>query len=218
MSIFTLEKKLCALGQFLDTTVFKSRSIFHFFCLFFDETTKCTSFLLFHSVGYPILLVSLGFSIHFYFDVISEFLLKIKVFGFSEIYPIFSLLPFGFKLFCFLFIGFYQVIMINTVLAYSPKIRFFMREKYNDVDILKKRHYNAGYSTALKSILPAVTAVCIFCGKDALEAYKLTTAIDAWKDVSMETIKAGLPASECPVNIVVHTSSTSTTGIDVGNK
>ncbi len=64
ISFFTMEKKLRALGQTLDTTVFKSRPIFHFFCLFFDQTTKCTNFLLFHSVGYPILLFSWGWSIH----------------------------------------------------------------------------------------------------------------------------------------------------------
>jgi hypothetical protein len=160
-----MEKKLRALGMMVDMTLFKSSSIFHFFCLFFDKTTKCTSFLLFDSVGYPTLIISCGLFIHSYFQVICDFILKIKVFGFSEIYPIFYSMPFSFKVFCLLFIFFYQVIFVNTILAYSPKITVFMQKKYDDVEILKKRHYNMGYSTALKSLIPAVTAVCIFAGK-----------------------------------------------------
>lgn len=48
-----------------------------------------------------------------------------------------------------------------------------MQAKYNDKDILIKLHYNHGLSTLAKSVVPAITAVCIFCGKDVAEAWKV---------------------------------------------
>lgn len=82
-----------------------------------------------------------------------------------------------------------------------------MKNKYHE-NIMKDLHYNSGLSSALRSLIPAATAVCIFCGKDLVDAYKVKTVSNDWKDLSEIAIKSGQPIPEHPVKVIVHTTST----------
>lgn len=81
-----------------------------------------------------------------------------------------------------------------------------MKNKYSET-IMKDLHYNSGLSTAFRSFIPAATAVCIFCGKDAIEAYKVKAVSQDWKEVALNSIKAGQPAPPHPIQYEMHTTS-----------
>lgn len=214
--LYLIEIKLQKLGVLIDEKILK-KSIFHnFFCVFFDLTSKLTNFLLFDKLGYPLFLFSIGTFIHYDFSVIHDFFLKIKLFGFSKIFEIYLSMPLGFQ-FCILFFFiFYQGIFINTVLAYSNKIQLFMKNKYHE-NIMKDLHYNSGLSSALRCLVPAATAVCIFCGKDLVDASKVKTVSNDWKDISEIVIKSGKKPPEQLVQVLVHTTFTNSTTINIPN-
>lgn len=69
---------------------------------------------------------------------------------------------------------------------------------------MKDWHYNTGLSTALKSTIPGLTAVCIFCGKEGIEAYKEQKVMESWERVAAKAIEAGQTPPEPPVKIVNH--------------
>lgn len=214
--ISLIDIKLHKLGSFLDKTLLKKSTRYNFFCVFFDFTSRITNFFLFHRFGYPLFLFFIGIFIHYYFETINIFFLNIKLFGFSKIFDIFLSMPFGFQ-FSILFVFiFYEIIFINTILAYSEKINFFMKNKYHE-NIMKDLHYNSGLSSAIRSLVPATAAVCIFCGKDAIEAFKVKTISNDWKEVSHIALANGKPIPEHPVKIIVHTTTINNTTITTPN-
>ena len=210
---FYLEQKLHFLGLFLDTNLFRNKKIFHVACFFFEKTSRFTTFLLFNNLGYCFFLFSIGLWINFYYSVLHVFFLEVKLFGFLKIVDIFISKPFGFQFFILFFFIFYQVIFLNTILAYSNKIQLFMKRKYHE-NILKELHYNSGLGRFTRSLVPAAMTVCIICGKDLMEAYKLQVASNDWKEVALASIEKGQPVPENPVKIVAHTSTSSSTSLD----
>ena len=91
-----------------------------------------------------------------------------------------------------------------------------MKNKYHE-NIMKDLHYHSGLSSALRSLIPAATAICIFCGKYMIDTYKVITVSNDWKDLSEITIKYGQPIPEHPVKVIVHTTSTNQTTINIPN-
>lgn len=172
------------------------------------------------SKGYPLFIFSIGLFISVCYNTINLFLLKVKVFGISNTLTIFFSMPFGFQIGVLFFIVFYQVLSLKTVLAYSKNISIYMKQKYHE-NIMKDLHYNSGLSSLIRGAWPMATAVCIFCGKDALEYAKIKTVSDTWGDVSKAAIEAGLNPPPHPVTIVAHVSDESSIRMntaDFGNK
>lgn len=127
--LLIIENKLQKLGIFLDNTLLKKPLFFHFFCAFFDITSRLTNFLVFDRFGNPLFLFLIGLSLNNYSSVLNNFLLNIKIFGFSKISYIFFSMPAGFPFCVLFFFIFYQLVFINTILAYSKKIAFFMKNQ-----------------------------------------------------------------------------------------
>jgi hypothetical protein len=141
--ILFIESKLHSIGFIFDTKVFKNSLIFKISCVFFDNTTKITSFLLFNTMGYSCFFFFLAFFFYSNFEAANEFILKFQLFGVSQRTSIIFSMPISFQFFILFILLFYQTIFLNTLLAYSKKIGVFMKTKYNDEDILKKRYYNS---------------------------------------------------------------------------
>ena len=209
-----IENKLQNLGFILDTKIFKNPLIFKISCAFFNRTSRITNFLLFNTIGYSCFLFFLAFFSYYNFEGANEFILKLQLFGVSQITSIFFSMPISFQFFILFILLFYQTIFLNTLLAYSKKIGVFMKTKYNDEDVLKKIHYNSGFTTAVRSLIPAGVVVCVFCGKDAMDAYKVKTTMEAWKIVAELAINAKLDPPECPVQVSVITTNTSNTALN----
>ena len=87
-----------------------------------------------------------------------------------------------------------------------------MKGKYLE-NIFKELHYNSGLSSFTHSLVPAAMAVCIICGKDVMEAFKVQTVSNDQKEVALVAIERGQTPPENPVKIVVHTSTSSTTSL-----
>lgn len=204
-------------GWFLDKTFFQNSLFFRFFCHFFDYTSQLTHFLLFHHIGYPLFIGCFSFLVNFHYLTMKDFILKLHLFGFSKFFSIFFSMPSSFQFFVLFVLLFYHIVMINTILAFSEKLRVFMKTKYS-AQIMKERHYNSGFSTAIKSAVPALTAVCIFCGNNLIEAYKVKTATDSWTKVAQSALENGREIPPHPVTLVVHTTSDTVTSIAVPPK
>ena len=127
-----IEKKLENMGRILDNRVFQSSILETFFCWFFDLTSRITNFLLFHQFGYPLFLFSIGLFIQHYFSFFNILFRNIKLFGLSQIVDILLSLPIGFICGLLFFLFFYQAVFINTLLAYSHKVKKFMTNKYHE--------------------------------------------------------------------------------------
>lgn len=208
-----VEKNLQKAGIFLDETLLKKSISYKIFCVFFDLSSRITNFLLFDKFGYPLFIFAIGIFIRNYFDILNVFLFNLKLLGFSKIFSILISMPVMFQFGVFFFFFFYQTIFLNTVLAYSKKIQFFMKNKYHE-NIMKELHYNSGLSSALRSVIPATAAICIFCGKDVIDAVKIKTVSEDWRIVAQDAIRQGQTVPEHPVKVVVHTTSQNTTSIN----
>ncbi len=146
-----------------------------------------------------------------------DFLLKLNLFGFSKLFSIFVSMPLSFQVFVLFVFFFYNIVMINTILAFSEKLLVFMKTKYN-THVMKERQYNSGFSTAIRSAVPAITAVCIFCGNNLIEAYKVKTATDSWTKVAQSALENGREIPPHPVTLVVHATSDTAISIAVPPK
>lgn len=91
-----------------------------------------------------------------------------------------------------------------------------MKKKYNE-NIMQELHYKSGLSSALRSLIPAGTAICIFCGKDVVDAYKAKVLSNDWKEIAENAISAGETPPPHPLNIVVHTTNANSTIINTPN-
>ena len=196
--ILFIEKQLQRVGFILDNHVLSNPKSFKFFCLFFDKTSKITNFLLFDKIGYPLFIFFFGFCINNLFTTIDSFILQIQIFGVSHMVSIFLNMPLSFQFFIFFFLLFYSIILSNTFLAYSTKIALFMKKSI----IMKTFYVNfiiiQDYLQCLKAWSPAATAVCIFCGKDAISAYKVNNVVTSWENVAQSAIENGQTPPECP--------------------
>lgn len=205
MMIF-IEIKLQNFGTFLDNTLLKKPIFYKFFCVFFDFTSRLTNFLLFDRFFYPFFIFVVAFWTHHYFGSIRAFIFNVKIAGLHKVFDVFFSMPLGFQLGLLFLFFFYQVIFLNTILAYSKKIQLFMKNKYNE-SVMKELHYNSGVSTFAKSVWPVAAATCIFCVGDYMEKLKVDSVVTAWEKVSKAAIDRGQVPSECPVKITVHTTS-----------
>lgn len=88
-----------------------------------------------------------------------------------------------------------------------------MIKKYHE-NIMKELHYNSGLSSLFKSLVPAATVVCIFCGKDVIDLYKVKTVSEDWKVVASDAIANNQPIPDHPVQVVVHTTTSNGTNIN----
>lgn len=214
--ILFLDSKLQKVGHFLDTKLLKNPKIKKFCCIFFDFTSRITNYLLFDSVSYPLFIFSIGFFINVYYSTLNLFLLDVKVFGVSKILTIFFSMPFGFQIGILFFIVFYQVLSLNTILAYSKIVSAYMKNKYHE-NIMKDLHYNSGVSSISRGFWPAATAICVFCGKDAIEYAKISTVSKDWAIVSKAALEAGQTPPEHPIRIIAHISAESSTMINTAD-
>lgn len=87
-----------------------------------------------------------------------------------------------------------------------------MKKKYHE-NIMKDLHYNSRLSTALRSLIPAATAVCIFCGKDTIDAYKIKTISGDWKEVAQTALNSGQTPPNHPINVIIHTTNSNNTSV-----
>ena len=133
-----IDGKLQKVGIFLDKTLLKSSKREDFFCLLFDITSKITWFLLFHTIGHILLIFSIGLFVREYFYHLGIISLLIRRHQFS-----FELLfhtPIGFQCYLLFVVLFLLIAWVNTLLAYSPKVKKFMTDKYHK-DIMKDLGY-----------------------------------------------------------------------------
>ena len=200
-----IEQKSNSLGFSLDNTLFKNSQILKVACVFFDKTSYFTNFLLFHKVGYPFFVFMCTSFAYFYFESIKHIVLMVNLYGISNFLSILSELSFDFQLSLLLFFLFYQVVSVNTILAYSEKISEFMKTKYQDNERLKKLHYNSGLSSFLRSSAPLAAAVSVFLGMEALETHKVQVGFETWGKVAQTAAENGQPIPDCPVKITVLT-------------
>lgn len=126
-------------------------------------------------------------------------------------------MPLSFQVFVLFVLLFYNIVMRNTVLAFSEKLLVFMKTKYS-TQVVKKRQYNSGFSTAMRSAVPAITAVCIFCGNNLIETYKVKTVTDSWTTITQSALENGREIPLHPVTLVIHTTSDTAISIAVPPK
>lgn len=212
-----LEGFFSILGSGCDKIFEKNSILFGLACFFFEKTSRLTRFLLFDSIGYPLMIFLVGFFTNFFYDEYQILFLKLELFGFSKLFVILGSCSFGFQLFILVYFLFFYVVFINTVLASSTKISLYMKSKYGDL-IMKELHYNSTVSTLLKSITPAVTTVCVFCGNRALQSYDTKIVIDTWGEVAQAAIEKGQQPPECPITLINHTTGSSNVGFDSSRK
>ncbi len=205
------------LGLLCDKIFEKSPFLFRLASHFFEKTSKITSFLLFHSVGYSFTIFLVGFLTNFYYEQFQSLLLKLELFGFSKFFVILWTFPLGFQLFLLIFLLFLDIVVVNTILASSTKIPQYMKSKHGEL-IMKELHYNSTISTLLKSVYPVASIFCIVCGNKAIQSYENMKISEDWKEVSKEAIKNGQQPPASPFTIVQYTKGSSTMDLSLSSK
>ena len=219
--LFWVEKKFekffSLLGGFCDNVFEKKPMVFSFASRFFEKTSRVTRFLMFDSLAYPLSIFLVGFFTNLYFDQIQIVLLKFKLFGFSQIFSILWSCPLGFQLFLLVYFLFFQIVTLNTILASSNKISSYMKSKYGE-SIMKELHHNSTVSTFVRSLLPAATTICIFCGNSAIEAYANVKISDNWKTVAIKCIEERKEVPPSPITTIHHTTASSVINLSGSSK
>lgn len=156
-------KILSFLSIKLNTFLEKRPMILRMACVYFDITSRITHFLLFNFIIYITLYLTVAFMISVHFLEIQCFLHKLH---FSELKSFYSAYQecLSLELKCTLFFLFslIEVALINTVLASTPIISEYMKNKYHE-NILKDRGYNS-FGNTLKKIGVIVSGVVVAYG------------------------------------------------------
>ena len=156
----------------LNTFLEKRPLIIRMACIYFDITSRITHFLLFNFIIYITIYITGVYMITAHFMEIQCFLHKLHLSELKSFYLAYQeCLSFQLKCTLFFLFSLIEIALINTVLASTPIISEYMKNKYHE-NILKDRGYNS-FGNTLKKVGVIVSGVVV--------AYGVTVAADVEK-------------------------------------
>ena len=160
----------------------------YFVSNFFNIFARITNLLFFNPIGYLIYIISFTLIFRYNYNFFHH--LALGRLGLMD-------LPLSLQVFTVLnFLIFYIVILL-TVLAYSPKIQEYMKKKYGDT-IMKELHYNDPKSSLIAALTVPVVAVVTAGIAEVGENKRCQMLLDAYREVAAECIKNGQPVPQLP--------------------
>jgi hypothetical protein len=180
--LLTFQNKIMS---FMNSTVEKSPFLVHVFFVFFDFSSLIIRTLLF-DLRFFVPLCVLGFSLPLVFmEEWFSCLRYIALHGFHKeaiYYAVLNNLNIPLQIFICVYFFLFQLVVINTYLSQLECVKQKMIEKYNDIDIIKKRKFNSplyslfrlgSFTTAAGVGLGAGTYILTHEQRTLLEAYRM---------------------------------------------
>lgn len=182
--LLTFQNKIMS---FMNSTVEKSPFLVHVFFVFFDFSSLIIRTLLF-DLRFFVPLCVLGFSLPLVFmEEWFSCLRYIALHGFHKeaiYYAVLNNLNLPLQIFICVYFFLFQLVVINTYLSQLECVKQKMIEKYNDVDIIKKRKFHSAlyplfrlcfFTTAAGVGVGAGTYILTQEQRTLLEAYRIHT-------------------------------------------